>query len=79
LEIDELAGDEHLAARGTVRSDTDGLTAAPAPRLSAHPGLTPRTPSSLHSQDILVSLGLDPTEVGALIADGVVADFEVGP
>lgn len=71
----ELAGDPHNAARGTVTSDAAGvLTAAPAPRLSAHPELVssirPRTRRTADA--ILAEAGLAEAEIRDLIEKKIV-------
>jgi alpha-methylacyl-CoA racemase len=75
LTTDELASDPHNAARRTVTANAEGiLTAAPAPRLSAHPDLvTDINPRQQRpAKDLLVEAGLDADEVDALVASGVV-------
>jgi alpha-methylacyl-CoA racemase len=79
LEIDELASEPHLQARGTVWTDGDRFNAAPAPRLSSHPHLMPRDPSDQAPEDVLRSLGISDAEVSALIAEGIVAKFQEFP
>jgi len=75
LAVDELANDPHNAARGTVTVDAAGvLTAAPAPRLSAHPDLVtqinPR--SNRPAGEILADAGFAPDEIETLIAQQAV-------
>ena len=75
LELGELAADPHNAARATVTEDGAGvLTAAPAPRLSAHPELVsainPR--QARPATEILAEAGFAADEIDALIAQKVV-------
>jgi alpha-methylacyl-CoA racemase len=75
LDLDELATDPHNAARGTVIVDAKGvLTAAPAPRLSDHPGLVsavnPR--GSRAAADILSEAGFGKDEIDSLAEKKVV-------
>jgi len=75
LDLDELAADPHNAARGTVTADRAGvLTAAPAPRLSAHPDLvTQINPRSNRPADaILADAGFAREEIDTLIAQAAV-------
>jgi alpha-methylacyl-CoA racemase len=74
LEIDELGTDEHLAARRTIQVNGDWLQAAPAPRLSRHPGLQARPASAASAAEILRGMGLPAKDVDALLADGIVQD-----
>jgi alpha-methylacyl-CoA racemase len=71
----ELAADPHNAARGSIRQDAAGvLTAAPAPRLSAHPGLASDT-NPRHKRDaatILAEAGLSEPEIKGLMVNKVV-------
>lgn len=71
----ELAADPHNAARGTIRQDVAGvLTAAPAPRLSAHAGLTSDI-NPRHKREaaaILAEAGLSEPEIKGLMANKVV-------
>jgi alpha-methylacyl-CoA racemase len=74
LEIDELAADPHLAERVAVTGDDGILTAAPAPRLSAHPQIQAdiarrRTRSA---PEVLEEAGFSPAEVEALAAARVI-------
>ena len=74
LAISRLAADPHMAHRRAV-TETDGvLTAAPAPRLSAHPDLTvdiaPRRARS--AEAVLEEAGFAPAEVEALAAAKVI-------
>jgi alpha-methylacyl-CoA racemase len=75
LDLDELAGHPHLAARGTIhQGDGRMRSVAPAPRLSAHEDLvTDLNPRRARSaKDILVEAGLEPDEIDALVAQHVV-------
>lgn len=75
LTASELAADPHNAARGTIRQDAAGvLTAAPAPRLSAHAGLTSDI-NPRHKREaaaILAEAGLSEPEIKGLMANKVV-------
>lgn len=76
LDLDELAGDPHLQARGTVVKAADGtVTAAPAPRLSRTPGRLRPAPTAAGAQtrDALSEAGFSSTEIDALIEDRTVA------
>lgn len=75
LELGELAADPHNAARGSVTADAKGvLTAAPAPRLSAHPelisDLNPR--GNRPAADILAEAGFTAAEIAELVAEKAV-------
>lgn len=75
LTTGELASDPHNASRQTVTANSDGvLTAAPAPRLSAHPDLVtkinPRRKRP--AREALIEAGFNADEVDALVAKGVV-------
>jgi alpha-methylacyl-CoA racemase len=75
LELEELADDPHLSARGTVVRDAGGVAAAPAPRLSASPGRRRPKPSGrgAHTREVLREAGLDDDEISRLEANGTVA------
>ena len=78
-ELGELAADPHNAARATVTADGAGvLTAAPAPRLSAHPDLvTAINPRQARpAREILAEAGFAEDEVDALIAGEIVWSLE---
>ena len=71
----EIAADPHNAARASVTADTAGtLTAAPAPRLSAHPDLVtainPR--QQRDARTILAEAGFAEADVEGLIARKVI-------
>jgi alpha-methylacyl-CoA racemase len=75
LGLHQLAADPHLASRGAVTAAEDGvLTAAPAPRLSAHPDLVsdilPRQARPAHH--VLADAGFTDDEVDALLARNVI-------
>ena len=75
LKVDELAADPHNAARGAIRADGAGvLTAAPAPRLSAHPDLVSQIhPRATRGVDaILLQAGFGQAEIGDLISRKIV-------
>ena len=79
LDLAELEGDPHLAARGTIVSGDGGIEAAPAPRLSGHPwggrpGVAPRGRDTV---DVLTEAGLSPDEIDELLRSGVVAEAAV--
>jgi alpha-methylacyl-CoA racemase len=74
LAVAELAADPHVASRETVTEAGGVLTAAPAPRLSAHPELTteiaPRRARA--AEAILEEAGFTAAEVEALAAAKVI-------
>ena len=75
LELGDLAADPHNAARATITEDAAGvLTAAPAPRLSAHPDLVthinPR--SSRAVSEILADADFSADEIETLVAEKAV-------
>lgn len=74
LSVAELAADPHIANRRAVTEADGVLTAAPAPRLSAHPDLTidiaPRGANS--AEAVLSEAGFAAAEVEALAAAGVI-------
>lgn len=74
LELDELADDPHLAARGTVVRTDYGVAAAPAPRLSETPGaIRARVHrAGQHTEAVLAEAGYDPAAIADLVARGVV-------
>jgi alpha-methylacyl-CoA racemase len=75
LDLDELAGHPHLAARLSLRAGENGArSAAPSPRLSEHPELvTELNPRRRRAaRDILGEAGLDPGEVDALLKQKIV-------
>jgi alpha-methylacyl-CoA racemase len=47
----------------------------PAPRFSATPAATPRPapPVGAHTREVFADAGLDPAEIDALVAAGVIA------
>lgn len=60
-ELDELTGDPHLAARGTVLPTSwppGGVQAAPAPRLSGSPVVAPHGPRESGPDAVLSSFGV---------------------
>jgi alpha-methylacyl-CoA racemase len=73
LELDELADDPHLRARGTVVAEGGQVTVAPAPRLSRTPG-SMRRPArrGADTHDVLIEAGFTEEDVAALAADGTV-------
>ena len=75
LELDELAEDPHLRARGTVVTGPDGaVTSAPAPRLSRSPGQIRPAPAArgTHTREVLREAGFSADEIDALATDGTV-------
>ncbi len=73
LELDELAEDPHLSARGTIVTQDGEITAAPAPRLSRTPGrLRPRSQRGGDTGTVLSEAGFTSEEVAALAAAGTV-------
>jgi alpha-methylacyl-CoA racemase len=75
LDLEELADDPHLSARGTVVRDGGEVAAAPAPRLSASPGRLRPKPAGrgAHTREVLREAGLGDDEIGRLEANGTVA------
>lgn len=74
LELDELAHDPHLRERATIRSDGDGLSAAPAPRLSRSPS-QPRPAPARRGADtraVLTEAGFSAAELTELSAAGTI-------
>ena len=79
LELDELADDPHLRARGTLLTEPDGsVTASPAPRLSRTPGRIGPAPTATgaDTRDVLRESGFADDEVSSLIAEGTVASAD---
>lgn len=75
LTTGELAADPHIAGRCSVTADETGiLTAAPAPRLSAHPDLTTATrPRGDHdARSVLTEAGLSGEDIDHLIDQGII-------
>lgn len=75
LTLEELAVDPHIAARGSVTADAAGvLTAAPAPRLSAHPELTTEITARRceDAKTVLAAAGFSGPEIEGLIEQGIV-------
>jgi alpha-methylacyl-CoA racemase len=73
LDLDELADDPHLAARGTVVRSAEGLHAAPAPRLSRTPArVGPAPVRGADTAAALAEAGYTAAEIAALAADGTV-------
>jgi alpha-methylacyl-CoA racemase len=74
LSVTELAADPHLADRGAVTEADGVLTAAPAPRLSAHPDLAthiaPRSARSM--EEVLGEAGFGASEIESLAASGAI-------
>lgn len=73
LEVDELAGDPHLAARGTYRKDGDMMRVAIAPRVDGRPvDSFPVAPLAESGENILAGLGFDTTQIEQLRSRGVI-------
>jgi alpha-methylacyl-CoA racemase len=73
LDLDELADDPHLRARGTIVDDGSGLAAAPAPRLSRTPGrLRPGSSRGADTRAVLAEAGFTPDRIAQLVASGTV-------
>ncbi|MFD0850242.1 CaiB/BaiF CoA transferase family protein [Sphingosinicella xenopeptidilytica] len=70
LALEQLPADPHVAARGTVTEKDGVFTAAPSPRLSAHPDLVSDLPPRRvrPAEDVLREAGLGEEEISALIA-----------
>ena len=74
LELEELAQDPHLKARGTIVTEDEQLSAAPAPRLSRTPGGL-RPPADCRGADtgaVLAEAGFGAEEITRLAATGTV-------
>jgi alpha-methylacyl-CoA racemase len=75
LTTEELAADPHIAARRSISaSDAGTLTAAPAPRLSAHPELTTdiRPRQKQDARAALTEAGFSGEEIDRLIEQEIV-------
>jgi alpha-methylacyl-CoA racemase len=76
LDLPDLISDKHLKARRVIARNGDVLTAAPAPRLSAHDTLFQNIESSQlpisNSAALLRSRGFSQEEIRALAADETV-------
>lgn len=74
LELDELAEDPHLRARGTIVEHEGGIAAAPAPRLSESPGRLRPSPAGrgADTRGVLREAGFADDEIAALVAAGTV-------
>jgi len=74
LDLDEIAVDPHVASRGAVTAAKGVLTAAPAPRLSAHPELVsevaPRRVRPIY--EVLAEAGFTHDEIDALAAQNII-------
>ncbi|MGH9037220.1 MAG: CaiB/BaiF CoA transferase family protein [Acidimicrobiia bacterium] len=72
LDLDELTGDEHLMARGSIRLRGGDTEAAPAPRLSRTPGRPgdPAAEKGSGTDAVLTGAGFGPEEVAALRQSG---------
>jgi alpha-methylacyl-CoA racemase len=70
LELSELAQDQHLRDRGTVRELDGRLAAGPVPRLSASPGRTRPGPTraGADTRAVLAEAGFTNAEIAALAA-----------
>ncbi len=74
LELEELAEDPHLRARGTVVNEDGQLSAAPAPRLSRTPArVGPASARGADTRSALAQAGYSAAEIAELAADGTVA------
>jgi alpha-methylacyl-CoA racemase len=74
LDLDELADDPHLAARGTVVRENGRLHAAPAPRLSRTPArVGPDAVRGGDTRAALAEAGYTDAEIDELVAEGTVA------
>jgi alpha-methylacyl-CoA racemase len=73
LDLDELADDPHLAARGTVVREDGRLHAAPAPRLSRTPArVGPPARRGADTRAALSEAGYTDAEIDALAAAGTI-------
>jgi alpha-methylacyl-CoA racemase len=74
LDLDELADDPHLQARGTIVTENGQVAAAPAPRLSRTPGVLRPSPTrrGVDTRAVLAEAGFTPEDVAELAADGTV-------
>jgi alpha-methylacyl-CoA racemase len=74
LELDELAADPHLTARGTIVTEGEQLSAAPAPRLSRTPGELRPHPDCRGADTgaVLAEAGFGADEIARLAAAGTV-------
>lgn len=74
LDLEELADDPHLSARRTIVRNGSGVTAAPAPRLSATPGSLRPGPAGRGSdtRSVLRDAGFDDAAIGELVEDGTI-------
>jgi alpha-methylacyl-CoA racemase len=76
LSVTEAAAHPHNRARGTYATTGDGgIAPGPAPRFSATPAAPPRPapPVGAHTREVFAEAGLDPTEIDALLAAGVIS------
>jgi alpha-methylacyl-CoA racemase len=74
LEIDELADDPHLRARGSVVSRDGLIQAAPAPRFGATPFPTRSKPAAPSTLAVLDDLGVAPDDVAGWVSSGALPD-----
>jgi alpha-methylacyl-CoA racemase len=74
LELEELAQDPHLKARGTIVTDGEQVSAAPAPRLSRTPGELRPEPAyrGADTAAVLAEAGFGSDEIDRLVAAGTV-------
>jgi alpha-methylacyl-CoA racemase len=72
LNLDEVAADRHMTARGAVYPDAGGVAIAPAPRLSDTPAVAgqPRGTTADEQTALLIARGIDPAEIKRFQASG---------
>jgi alpha-methylacyl-CoA racemase len=74
LEIDELADDPHLRARGSVVTHDGVIQAAPAPRFGATAFPVRSKPVAPSTRAVLEDLGFAPEEVASWASSGALPD-----
>lgn len=74
LEIDELADDPHLRARGSVLTQDGVVQAAPSPRFGATAFPTRSKPAAPDTKGVLHDLGISDDEVAGWASSGALPD-----